>query len=131
MLHTASLVASLASLGLICAIYYCNLMSHPKSWLRSEMLAMVLLSLLVGIFPMALFGAPIALWQALTGGAVLERILSAGVDLVSIGAVLATLVVFRALVKGTYRTGRGPGNVTTLSPGRPAADRTHRFRKAA
>ncbi|SNT27028.1 hypothetical protein [Tropicimonas sediminicola] len=130
--HAAILAASLGSLGLVCAIYYCNILSSPGSRLRGEMLAMILLSLLVGFFPLGLVGSVIGLANVLTGGFSLAVVLSAGADLVSLGAALATLVVFRALLKATNRRTHAPDNVTPLSP-RPSSpsSTSGTFKKAA
>ena len=114
--HTVALAASLASLGLICAIYYYNILARPSSWLRSEMLAMILLSVLPGIFPLAVTAAIAGLWQALTGSLSVIALVSAGVDLAAVAAIMASAWVFRALVKATYRNKVEPDNVTPLSP---------------
>jgi cation transporter-like permease len=114
--HAAAIAASLASLGLVCAIYYCNILARPSSWLRSEMLAMILLSLLTGLFPLAVTAAIAGLWQALTGGISVIALVSAGADLAAVAAILASIWVFRALVEATYRIRVGPDNVTPLSP---------------
>tara|TARA_R110002094_G_scaffold55731_7_gene66683 strand:+ start:510 stop:905 length:396 start_codon:yes stop_codon:yes gene_type:complete len=114
--HAVALAASLASFGLICTIYYCNILARPSSWLRSEMLAMVLLSLLTGLFPLAVTAAIAGLWQALTGGVSVFALVSAGADLIAVAAILASIWLFRRLVKETYRDRVGPDNVTPLSP---------------
>lgn len=132
MLHTAALAASLTSLGLVCAIYFCNILSRPGSWFRGEMLAMILLSLLTGLFPLAFAASLAGLLGALTGGVTLAAFLSAGIDLVSVGAVIATMIMFRALVKATYRTASGPGTITPLTPRPPQAGSASRpLKKAA
>ena len=66
--HAAALLSSLASLGLVCAIYACNILSRPGSPWRSEILAMILLALLTGIFPLAATASLVGLWDVLTGG---------------------------------------------------------------
>ena len=114
--HTVALAASLASLGLICAIYYCNIRARPTSWLRGDMLAMILLSLLTGIFPLAVGASAAGLWLALTGGVSLVGLISAGADLAAVAVIAACIVVFGALVKATYRSKEDPNNVTPLSP---------------
>lgn len=114
--HTVALASSLASLGLICAIYYCNIFARPSSWLRSEMLAMILLSVLTGLFPLAVTAAIAGLWQALTGGLSVIALISAGADLAAVAAIVVCVWVFRALVKATYRVKVEPNNVTPLSP---------------
>lgn len=114
--HSVALAASLASLALICAIYYCNILSRPSSWLRSEMLAMILLSLLTGLFPLAVTAAIAGLWQALTGGPSVIALVSAGADLAAVAAIMVGVWVFRALVRATYRNRVEPDNVTPLSP---------------
>lgn len=127
--HTVALVASLASLGLVCAIYYCNILARPGSWLRGDMLAMILLSLLTGLFPLALAAGLAGLLNALSGGISAAAVLSAGADLTGLGAVLATVVVFRALVRATYRKQPVTTNVTPLTPSSGPAPR--KIRKAA
>lgn len=116
MQHTAALVSSLASLGLIAAIYYCNILSRPGSWFRGDMLAMILLSLLTGIFPLAAGTSLIGLWQATHGGFSLAALGAAGVDLVSLGLVVASVALFAALVRATYRGHTAPTSITPLSP---------------
>ncbi|NKX45666.1 hypothetical protein [Roseicyclus persicicus] len=116
MYHTAALVTSLGSLALVCLIYYCNLLSRPGSWLRSETLGMMVLSTLTGLYPIALGTTALAMWSSLSGGVSLRAFLSAGVDLVSVAAVIATALVFRALVKETYRRLRGETVVTPFTP---------------
>ena len=113
--HTVALAASLAALGLICAIYYCNILARPSSWLRSEMLAMILLSVLTGLLPLAVTAAIAGLWQALTGGVSVIALVSAGADLAAVAAIIVCVWVFRALVKATYRNKVEPDNVTPLS----------------
>ena len=119
MLHTAALIASVASLAIVCAIYYCNVLSGPGSWFRSELPAMILLSLLTGIFPAALVGGIVGLWGIAAGGGA-NALLSAGADLVALACVAAAALVFRAIVRATYRSGHGPNNVTPLVPRPPA-----------
>lgn len=114
--NTVAIAASLASLGLICAIYYANILARPNSPMRSEMLAMIFLSVLTGLFPLAVTATIVTLWQALTGGVSVVALLSAGADLVAVAAILASVWVFRALVKATYRTKAAPDTTTPLSP---------------
>lgn len=101
--HTVAIVSSLISLGLACALYACNVLTRPGSWLRNDMLAATFLSLLTGLFPLAVAATVAGLWQALTGGISLVAVLSAGADLVAVGAILTTTFVFRAVVKATHR----------------------------
>jgi predicted membrane protein len=103
MLHTAAIFAGLASLCLISATYYINIYSSKDSWLRASVIAMILLSLLTGLFPLAAAASVAGLWEILSGGLSWAAVLSAGVDLLAVATVLATVVVFRALVKATYR----------------------------
>ena len=121
--HTAAIIASLASLGLVCIIYYANILSGPRHPLRSEMLGMILLALLTGLFPLAVVAALIGLSAALTGGISFAAVLAAGTDLLAILAILATGLVFRALVKATYRDAQGVPRVATppapANAGRP------------
>ncbi|THD71799.1 hypothetical protein E7681_16940 [Thalassobius vesicularis] len=114
--NTVAIAASLASLGLICAIYYSNILARPNSPMRSEMLAMIFLSVLTGLFPLAVTATISALWQALTGGISVGAVISAGADLVAVAAILASVWVFRALVKATYRTKSTPDTTNPLSP---------------
>lgn len=101
--HTVAIVSSLTSLGLACALYVCNVLTRPGSWLRSDMLAATFLSLLTGLFPLAIAATAVGLWQALTGGISLVAMLSAGADLVAVGAILTTAFVFRAIVNARHR----------------------------
>ena len=106
--HVFALAASLLSLGLICAIYYCNLLSRPGSLARSDMLAMILLALLTGLYPTALVAALAALWQTLSGGVALSTLLGVTVELGSLAAIAAGFLVLRALVRETYRRRQAP-----------------------
>lgn len=114
--HTVALAASLASLGLLCAIYYCNILSSPSSPLRSEMLAMILLAVLTGMFPLALTATIMGLWQALTGGVSIRALVYAGADLAAVAALLAFVWLFRALVRATYRGRTSSGQQTPPAP---------------
>lgn len=116
MYHSVALAASLASLGLICAIYYCNILARPSSWLRSEMLAMILLSVLTGLFPLAVTASIAGFSRALSDGISVMALISGGADLAAVAAILASVWVFRALVKATYRNQVGPNNITPLTP---------------
>ncbi|SMX43099.1 hypothetical protein [Maliponia aquimaris] len=122
MLHSAALSSSLLALGLTCAIYYCNILSPQKSWLRSEMIEMILLSVLTGVFPLAASATAAAMWQVVSGGLSLQALLSAGFDLGSLAAVVATVMIFVATVRATPRTAVKPNNVTPLKP-RPVTPR--------
>lgn len=132
MLHSAAISSSLIALGLTCAIYFCNILSSQKSWLRSELIQMILLAVLTGVFPLALAATAAAMWQILSGGISLQALMSAGLDLVSLGAVIATVMVFMATLRATPRVPVKPTNVTPLKP-RPVAPRTSggKMRKAA
>ena len=123
--HVAAIAASLIALGLIGAIYYCNIIARPGSWARSEMLGMILLSLFTGLFPLAVAASAVGLWEAFTQGAGLKSALFATTDLVAIAGIVATVLVFRALLRATYRTSKTPNNVTPLAS-RSVADRTNR-----
>lgn len=119
MLHSSiGLMAGLASLGLICAIYYCNIRAPERSWLRSEMVAMVLLALLVGLFPLALGASVYELWAAQAGGLSLSWLEQSGLNLAGLAAVLATVLVLRATLKATWRN-RSMGDNVTPFPTRP------------
>ena len=110
MLHLAAFSTGLMSLGLVCAIYSCNILSHPRSWLRSESLAMILLSLLTGLWPLAAATALLGLWTTVSaGGDFGQHWLSMlGMDLVGVATALATVLVFRATVRATYRRLENP-----------------------
>lgn len=132
MLHSAALSSSLTALGLTCAIYYCNVQSPQKSWLRSEMIGMILLAVLTGVFPLAASATAAAMWQVVSGGLSLQSLLSAGFDIGSLAAVVATVMIFAATVRATPRTPVRPNNVTPLKP-RTVAPRSSggKMRKAA
>ena len=93
--HLTAFAASLTSLGLMSAIYYCNILSPQRSWLRSEVLGMILLSLLTGLMPIALVASTLGLWRAFAGGVSMPAAVSAGFDLAGIVAVVATALLFR------------------------------------
>lgn len=111
-----ALASSLVLLGLVSAIYYCNIVSRPNSWLRNETLAMVLLSLFTGLLPLAITATLTGFWQAMTGGLTVQAMVTASTDLGAVAALLATGWIFRATVKATYRNLGKPGTVTPLTP---------------
>lgn len=113
--HTVALLASLTSLGLVCAIYFCNITSRPQSWLRSEMLTMILLSLFTGVFPIAIFGAMAGIWSVISGGLSLAAVLGAGADLLAIAAIGATFVIFRATARASYHAYKNTANVLAFT----------------
>lgn len=119
----ATIATSLVSLALVSAIYYCNIRARPGSWLRGDMLAMILLAMLTGLYPPAAAATVVSLWKTVSGEFGLDAVLSAGVELASLAAVIATALVFRALVKATYRARRAPTTLTPVTPltPRPAA----------
>ncbi|TFL16012.1 hypothetical protein [Jannaschia formosa] len=116
MLHSVAIASSLVCLGLVCAIYYCNIYSRPGGWLRSETVAMILLALLTGLFPLALVAPLIGLWGALTAGVSMTALLAAGTDLASLAVVIVTIAVFRSLVKATHRNIGESASVTPFTP---------------
>ena len=116
MLEEAALGASILCFALVCSTYFCNLLSDPRSWLRADVLSMILVSLLTGLFPFALAAALTGLWAAATEGLSGGAILDAGTDLAALGFVVATALVFRALVRETARRAREPAVVTPLTP---------------
>ena len=95
MIHTAALASGLASLGVVLALYACHVMSPRGSWVRGEVPQSILLSLLTGLFPLALGTSLTGLWLAVSEGLALSSVLEAGTDLVSLGAVLATIAMLR------------------------------------
>jgi hypothetical protein len=119
MIHTAALVSSLAALGLTCAIHACTILAPRDSWLRAEVLTAILLSLLTGFFPLALGAALFGLWQALSAGALLASVLAGGADLLSLAAVVASVVVFRATLRAGLRQRLAAAASVTPFPPRP------------
>lgn len=130
--HYTSFLASLASLVLMAAVYYCNYISSENSWLRSGTLQMILLSLLTGIFCLAVPATIIGVLGVATGGLSLSTITNSGLELASIAMIVVTVALFRNAVQRTNRAYRTPHNVTPLTP-RPAAPNTGRgsLKKAA
>lgn len=130
--HYTSFFASLASLTLMAVVYYCNYLSGKDSWLRSETLQMVLLSLLTGIFCLAVPATVIGIVQVATGGISLATVTNSGLEIGSIVMILATAAIFRKAVKRTNHSSSTPHNVTPLTP-RPVAPNSGRggMRKAA
>lgn len=127
--HAIALVASLTSLGLVCVLYYCSVHARPRSWLRGDMLAMILVAFLTGLFPLALISALLGLWGAISGVSSAASVLPAGADLASLGAIVATIVVFRALVKANSARLAEPANVAPPAPNAASpgsAPRKHR-----
>lgn len=129
MLHTAAIVASLSSLGLICAIYYSNFLSRPDSWLRADISASLLISLFVGFFPIGVSASLVGIWKALTGGFSLSALMTAGSDVLSFAICIATVLVFREAVRRTYRQPEKPDNVTPFKS--PVRNTRPAMRKAA
>ena len=82
--HYTSFLASLSSLVLMAAVYYCNYLSDKGSWLRSEMLQMILLSLLTGIFCLAVPATVLGVVGVLTGGLSLATLTGSGLEIASI-----------------------------------------------
>lgn len=108
--------ASVICLLLTASIYYCNILSRPQSWLRSEMLAMILLSLLVGLILLPLAGSVLVLIALVQAIPVAFHITDVALAALAVGGLVATVMVFRALVIATYRVERAPTGVTPLSP---------------
>ncbi len=127
-----ALVGSLASLGLICAIYFCNVLSRPGSWMRAELVTMAMLAWLVGFFVMGVSSLVLELAPLAQGEFKLDALMSTGIDLVSIGAIAATMLLFGATARSSRHEAQTPNNVTPLTP-RPVAPIAPRqtMRKAA
>ncbi len=123
MIHTAALGASLISLGLVLALYACHILAPRGSWVQGEVPQSILLSLLTGFFPLGLATSLTGLWQAVSGGASLTAILAAGTDLVSMGAVVATVVMLRITLVAKGRIDAGLPRAAAPHPTttRPAA----------
>lgn len=117
--HTLALLASLASLGLIAAIYTCNNLSHPTSRLRSEVFVTTLVALFTGMFVIALASAVVGVWQVAMNGWSWTALAAGGADVISLVALVATLLVFRMVVRAPQHTDAKPDNITPLTP-RPA-----------
>lgn len=109
--------ASLACLALMASIYYCNLLSGPKSWLRADILAMLLLSLLVGIFPAGAVGTVMVLIDTIAGLPQSLAISSLFLEMISIVALIGTVVLFRGLLRSIYGVVVEPTGVTPLVTG--------------
>ena len=116
MLHTIALGAAIVSLGLLSAIYFCNFMSRPTSALRSEVVSMILIALLTGIFTLAVTATLVGFWFSLSGGVSMAALLGAGTDIAAAAVVVACGLVFRAIVRRTYRTDSASATVTPLTP---------------
>ena len=116
MYHSTAIFSGLASLGLAAMIYYCTILSRPGGMARSEMLTMILMSLLVGIYPLAIISSVMALVSLVAGGVSLQSLMAGGLDLLSLGLVLVTFGVLRALVRASYRGHSSPTGVTPLEP---------------
>lgn len=119
MQHYTSLFASLASLVLMAAVYYCNYLSPRDSWLRGQTLQMILLAALTGLFFIAVPAAAVGVFGVLTEGLSLATLLNSGIEIASIVMIVATVALFRRAVRKTVETQPTPHNVTPLSP-RPA-----------
>ena len=117
------LAASTTLLGLTGAIYYVHHHARPGSWLKSELVSMVLLSVAVGIAPLAMFGPFVGLADTFAGGITASGFATAGMDLLSLALTAAAFLVYRALVRDAAKTWHGPANVTPFTP-RPAGPRT-------
>lgn len=120
MLHTAALFTGLASLALISLLYAIELHAPKHSALRDDSVLMIVVSLLIGAFTMAVAECLVGLRPLMAGGLSLETAVAAGSELVALAGVLLTMVVFRALVVAIRRRRVVPDNVTPLTP-RPAA----------
>lgn len=136
MTPTVLAAASLACLLLAASIFHCNIRSGARSWLRSDMLAMILLSLLVGLSPLPLAGAvmvPLTLLAVPSEIGAVDLMLL----LVAWGAIAATAAIFRALIVATYRRETRATGLAPLpprapqSPQRPTGGRPAPARRAA
>lgn len=116
MYNTVAIAACLVSLGLVCVIYYCNILSHPASRLRGELLAMILVALFTGIFPLAVASAVTELWEVVATGGSLNVLAAKGAYLAAIAALLATAIVFGLLVRATYRAAKAPETALPNTP---------------
>ena len=115
MQQTAALAASLGSLALVTGMYFCNIRARPASWLKSEVLAMILLALLTGLFPFACAMSLVGLWDLLFNAGPTSTAVAAGGNLASLAILVATIAIFRALVRATYRQGV-PDRVAPFTP---------------
>lgn len=104
--YLTAIITSLISLGAISAIYGCRRFSRPGSWMRGELIDMILISLLAGFFPLALTASVMGIWGTLddlSTGFSLSALQSAGLDVLGLVFVLLTLVIFVAAAR--TRTG--------------------------
>lgn len=103
MLHTVSIVSGAMSLCLMCAIYAVTVAAPPESRMGGPVALSVLLAALTGLFPLALASATAGLWGAFADGVSVGAAASAGLDLASLAALVATILVGRATVRAGNR----------------------------
>ncbi len=101
--YLTAIIASIISLGAVCALYSCRVFLRPDSWLRGEMLDSILISLLSSSFPFALGASFLGLRDDLSNDFSLSAVRSAGLDFIALFVVGATFMVFLALVRTVYR----------------------------
>lgn len=120
MSHTTALVAALACLAVMSAIYFILVRSRRESGLGNELVPMILVPALIGLFVTAAAEGISGVRALLAEGLSMSAVLAGGADLVVIAALLLTVILFRALVVALRRKSADPGNVTPLTP-RPTA----------
>ncbi len=115
--YFTAIITSLISLGAISAIYGCRRFSRPGSWMRGELIDMILISFLAGFLPLALTASVMGIWDDLSAGVSLSALQSAGLDVLGLVFVLLTLVIFVAAARTTTReTSPEPKAGVSLDP---------------
>ena len=116
MSHSIALVAGLASLAMMCFIYFLVIRSSGRGWLRNEAVEMILVPVIIGLFVLAAAEGIGGLSALLAGELSWGAVLAAGADLIGLAGAVLTVVVFGMLTLAIRRRDRGPGNVTPLTP---------------
>ncbi len=101
--YLTAIITSLVCLTAVCAIYGCRVFAQPASWLRGELIDMLLIALLSGFFPLALTASIIGIWDDLSNGFSLSALQSAGLDFLGLVLVFLTFVIFIAAARATAR----------------------------
>lgn len=106
MYDSAALIASVVSLALVLALYFSQVIARPGSLMQGETVFSLLLACLTGMFPLALAASILDLLHVVQGGGGMGALVSAGSDLISLGILVAVVLVFGATVRGARKAAR-------------------------
>lgn len=130
--HFLALAFGLITLGLVCAAYYSLKPARTENWQHGEIYLSILISSLTGSFLLSVAIIGKEIWQLAASGFNQAAPLYLGLDLVSAGLIVASLLVYRAILKMTAGKLKTTDNVSPF-PTRPVTPQppVHIDRKAA